>query len=330
VLDARLAAMGSRIGREIRCAHDEEAVGEAVRQLLGEGFDPVFVFGASAIVDRRDVVPAGIVRAGGEIVHFGMPVDPGNLMLIGRAGAVPVLGMPGCARSPRHNGFDFVLARILAGLEVAREDVMRLGAGGLLKAARVAALILAAGRSSRMGEMNKLLAEIDGKPMVARIADAALASEAQPVIVVTGHEAEKIREALAGRGLRFVHNPDHAEGLSTSLRAGIGALPESADAAVVCLGDMPDITPSQIDKLIAAFDPGEGRTICVPIFAGKRGNPVRWGAEYFPQMCELMGDAGAKHLIGEHADAVCEVAMPDDASLRDIDTPEELERRRQS
>lgn len=348
VLDARLAAMGSRIGHEIRCAHDEEAVGEAVRQLLGEGFDPVFVFGASAIVDRRDVVPAGIVRAGGEIVHFGMPVDPGNLMLIGRAGAVPVLGMPGCARSPRHNGFDFVLARILAGLEVTREDVMRLGAGGLLKeiatrpqpresasaarpaAARVAAIILAAGRSSRMGEINKLLAEIDGKPMIARIADAALASEAQPVIVVTGHEAEKIREALTGRGLRFVHNPDHAEGLSTSLRAGIGALPESADAAVVCLGDMPDITPSQIDKLIAAFDPGEGRTICVPVFAGKRGNPVLWGAEYFPQMCELMGDAGAKHLIGEHADAVCEVAMPDDASLRDIDTPEELERRRQS
>lgn len=350
VLAARLASMGSRLAKEIRCAHDETAIAAAVSQALGEGFSPVLVFGASAITDRCDVVPAGIAKAGGEILHFGMPVDPGNLMLLARHGATPVLGLPGCARSPKLNGFDFVLARLLAGLEVGREDMMRMGAGGLLKeiatrpqprdkprdglrpakptAPRVAALILAAGKSSRMGAANKLTLQIGGKPMVAHAVDAALASAASPVIVVTGHGDHDVRAALADRPVRFVHNPDYAEGLSTSLRAGAAALPHDIDAVAVCLGDMPDIEATHIDRLIAAFDPDEGRTICVPTFAGKRGNPVLWGARYLPEMRDLKGDIGAKHLIGEHEDAVCEVPMPDDAPLEDIDTPEALERRR--
>lgn len=347
VLDARLAAMGSRIGKELRCAHDEAEVAAAVKALLAEGFAPVLVFGASAITDRRDVVPAGIAAAGGEIVHFGMPVDPGNLMLLARKGDVPVLGLPGCARSPALNGFDKVLSRLLADVEVTRADIMRMGAGGLLKeiatrpqprdgaripakpaAPGIGALVLAAGKSSRMGAANKLTAEVDGAAMVARVVDAALKSGAKPVIVVTGHQDNEVRAALKGRDVQFVHNPDYAEGLSTSLRTGAKALPDGLDAVVVCLGDMPDITARHIGRLAAAFDPDEGRTICVPTFSGKRGNPVLWGAAFFAELQTLKGDTGAKHLIGEHADAVCEVPMPDDASLRDIDTPEDLAKRR--
>lgn len=350
VLAARLAAMGSELAKEVRVAHEAAAVAEAVRTALAEGYSPVLVFGASAIADRRDVVPAGIVAAGGEILHFGMPVDPGNLMLLARHGQTPVLGLPGCARSPKLNGFDWVLARLLAGLEVTREDVMRMGAGGLLKeiasrpqpreggitsaiakplAPRIAALVLAAGRSSRMGATNKLTAEIDGQPMVARAVDAALSSGARPVIVVTGHEDDAVRAALADRDVTIVHNPDYAQGLSTSLRAGISELPGDTDALLVCLGDMPDVKPSHIGRLMAAFDPEEGRTICVPTFGGKRGNPVLWGAQYLAEMRELKGDVGAKHLLGEHPEAVCEVAMPDAATLEDIDTPEEMQRRRE-
>lgn len=351
VLSARLAAMGSRIGKEVRCAHDDAEVAKAVAGLLAEGFSPVLVFGASAITDRRDVIPAGIVAAGGEIVHFGMPVDPGNLMLLARKGDTPVIGLPGCARSPALNGFDRVLSRLLAGIEVTRSDIMRMGSGGLLKeiatrpqprdgsrpsksdvakpaAPRIAALVLAAGKSSRMGPTNKLTAEVDGVAMVARAVEAAFKSGASPVIVVTGHQDNQVRDALKSRDVQFVHNPDYADGLSTSLRAGARALPADIDAAVICLGDMPDVTAAHIGRLVAAFDPDEGRTICVPTFAGKRGNPVLWGASFFAELQTLKGDTGAKHLIGEHADAVCEVPMPDDASLRDIDTPEELARRR--
>ncbi len=345
ILAARLAGMGSELAKEYRVAHEPSAVAAAIRTALAEGYAPVLVFGASAITDRRDVVPAGIGAAGGEIVHFGMPVDPGNLMLLGRHGETPVLGLPGCARSPKLNGFDWVLARLLAGLEVTRRDVMRMGAGGLLKeitsrpqpreggatsvavkplAPRIAALVLAAGRSSRMGAINKLTAEIEGQPMVARSVDAALASGARPVIVVTGHEDNAVRAALADRDVTIVHNPDYAQGLSTSLRMGISELPDDTDALLVCLGDMPDVKPSHIGRLMAAFDPEEGRTICVPTFGGKRGNPVLWGAQYLGEMRELKGDVGAKHLLGEHPEAVCEVPMPDEAIFKDIDTPEAL------
>ncbi|MGV8996212.1 MAG: NTP transferase domain-containing protein [Parvibaculaceae bacterium] len=342
ILDARLATMGSHIAREIRVPHTEADVAAAVSALITEGCSPVFVIGASAITDRRDVVPAGIVASGGTIDHFGMPVDPGNLMLLARNGTTPVLGLPGCARSPALNGFDWVLARLLANVPVTRADIMRMGAGGLLKeistrpqpreggplqkpaAPRIGAIVLAAGKSSRMGALNKLTAEVDGHAMVARAVDAAQVSGASPVIVVTGHEADLVRATLKDAPVTFVHNPDFAEGLSTSLRVGASALPEDLDAALVCLGDMPDVSPAHLARLMSAFDPDEGRTICVPTFNGKRGNPVLWGAAYFAELQTVKGDTGAKHLIGLHAEAVCEVAMPDDGPLRDIDTPDDL------
>ncbi len=342
----RLEALGSRLEREVRCHHDEAAVAEAVRALLDQGCAPILIFGASAIIDRRDVVPAAIERAGGAVDHLGMPVDPGNLLLLAHCGETPILGLPGSARSPRVSGFDWALRRLLAGLSISRRDLMTLGVGGLLKempgrpqprererpaapadepaAPVVAVLVLAAGQSRRMGRVNKLLAEIDGLPMVARVVDAALASRAASVIVVTGHEGGKVRAALEGRAVRFADNPDYAQGLSTSLRRGVAALDPGVDGALVCLGDMPRVEPQHIDKLIAAFDPAEGRTICVPTRTGKRGNPVLWGAEFFAEMQHVAGDVGARHLIGEHPEAVCEVAIDDEAIFTDIDTPDAL------
>src|SRR5262249_47827061 len=183
---------------------------------LQAGAELVLVFGASAIADRRDVIPAAIEAAGGAVEHFGMPVDPGNLMLIGELAGRPVLGAPGCARSPKENGFDWILARLLAGLPVSRADITGLGVGGLLmeivtrpqpreapreapppERRRIAAIVLAAGRSTRMGS-NKLVAELNGKPLVRIAAEQALASRADPVIVVTGHEPERVEKALAG------------------------------------------------------------------------------------------------------------------------------------
>ncbi len=113
----RLAPAGATIIAERRVPHDEAALAAAIQELLGLGAELVIVFGASAIADRRDVIPAAITDGGGAIEHFGMPVDPGNLLLIGNAGGVPVLGAPGCARSPVENGFDWVLMRLLAGLQ---------------------------------------------------------------------------------------------------------------------------------------------------------------------------------------------------------------------
>lgn len=188
----------------------------------------------------------------------------------------------------------------------------------------VAAIILAAGMSSRMGG-NKLLAAIGGTPMIRRVAAASLAAGMfAPVTVVLGHQREAVRGALAGLPLAFVDNPDFAAGLSTSLKRGIASLPESAEGALVLLGDMPLIGPDILTRLAAAFDPGAGRAICVPVCRGRRGNPVLLGRRFFPEIARLSGDSGARDLIRAHADCLAEIEMRDPAIFLDIDTPEAL------
>jgi molybdenum cofactor cytidylyltransferase len=338
---SRIAPAGAGIVAERRVPHGQQALSRAIDEVFKAGAELVIVFGASAIADRRDVIPAAIKAIGGAIEHFGMPVDPGNLMLIGRLRGQVVIGAPGCARSPKENGFDWVLMRLLAGLPVSRADITGMGVGGLLmeivtrpqprttlpekdkkKDLRVAALVLAAGRSTRMGAINKLIAEIGGKPLVRIAAEQALGSRAKPVIVVTGHERERVEAALAGLPVRFVNNPDYAEGLGTSLKVGIAAVPADADAAIVCLGDMPQVDSQLIDKLLAALDPERGALVVVPIFDGRRGNPVVWSRRFFPDLMSISGDIGARHLIGSYAEAVVEVPVAGAAALTDVDTPE--------
>jgi molybdenum cofactor cytidylyltransferase len=335
----RVAGLTGSMLPAIRCPHAEAPIAAALASLIGQGAELLMIAGASAVVDRRDVAPAAIVAAGGEILHFGMPVDPGNLICIGRIGARPALVLPGCARSPTLNGIDFVLARLFAGLPCGAAEVSRMGAGGLLKEPRplpratagkggarrsVAAVVLAAGRSTRMAPRNKLLvADASGRAMVARVVDNVLASLARPVLVVTGHDAGAVERALAGRPVRFVHAARYAEGLAESLKAGIAAIPEDVSAALVCLGDMPLVAGPLLDRLIAAYD-DEGRSIVAPAFGGLPGNPVLWDRRHFAEIMSLTGDAGARSLLSRHREQVAEIEMGDDAVLRDFDTPESL------
>jgi molybdenum cofactor cytidylyltransferase len=336
----RLAPAGATIIAERRVPHDEAALAASIKELLGLGAELVIVFGASAIADRRDVIPAALEQVGGAIEHFGMPVDPGNLLLIGNAGGVPVLGAPGCARSPVENGFDWVLMRLLAGLKITRTELTGMGVGGLLMEIvtrpqprtnigtdgnrNVAAIILAAGRSTRMGGPNKLLAELGGKALVRIVTEQVLASKAQGVIVVTGHQAAEVQKALRGLKVTFVHNPDFADGLASSVKTGIAAVPADADGAVVCLGDMPLISAHLIDRLIEAFAPDRGNLIAVPVSDGRRGNPVLWSRRFFNELMTLDGDIGARHLIARHSEAVAEVSVEGRGAFLDIDTPQAL------
>lgn len=344
---ARLTALGGSLIGERRVAHETAALTPAIKAALADGADLVLVAGASAILDRRDVIPAAVEAAGGTILQFGMPVDPGNLLLVGRIGTVDVLGLPGCARSPQVNGFDWVLRRLMAGLPADSPAVRSMGVGGLLgeipsrplpraDVARVtaqagappprqiAAVVLAAGRSRRMGTVNKLLIGVDGKPMVRHAVDAALAAGLAPVVVVTGHERDKVAAALSDAPATLVHNPDYADGLSSSLRAGLGALPSEAEGALVCLADMPRVSAAELKRLAGAFEPREGRAIIVPTRRGKRGNPVLWARQFFAEMRAVAGDVGARHLIGAYPELVAEIEMEGDGVLTDIDTPQAL------
>ena len=322
--------------------HDEAALAAAIKELLGLGAELVIVFGASAIADRRDVIPAAITEIGGAIEHFGMPVDPGNLLLIGSAGGVPVLGAPGCARSPVENGFDWVLMRLLAGLKVTRAELTGMGVGGLLmeivtrpqprtvadiEANRnVAAIVLAAGRSTRMGGPNKLLAELDGKKLV-RIVDRAGAG-------LEGDRGDR-RHRPSGRSGRAGAGGPQGEirpqsgfrrrACQSRSRPASRRCRPMPTARVVCLGDMPLIDAQLIDRLIEAFAPDRGHLIAVPVSDGRRGNPVLWSRRFFRELMTLDGDIGARHLIAKHAEAVAEVPVEGDSAFLDIDTPQALE-----
>jgi molybdenum cofactor cytidylyltransferase len=339
VMGERLAPAGAMIAADIRVPHQEEPLAQA---LVAEAADAdlIIVFGASAITDRRDVIPKALLAAGGRIEHLGMPVDPGNLLLVGEIGGKPVVGAPGCARSPKENGFDWVLQRLLAGIPVKKPDIQAMGVGGLLMEivsrpqprapshaalAPVAGLVLAAGRSTRMGEANKLLLPVRGKPMLRHAVAAQLASTAQPVLVVTGHQHGEVEAALAGLDVIVLPNPDFAEGLATSLRAGIAAVPESAPGVIVSLGDMPNVTGPVLDRLAQAFADAPDALAVVPTLLGQRGNPVLLSRALFPAVAQLTGDQGARRLLEEAGDAVVEVPLDDPAIALDVDTPEALQ-----
>ncbi|TWB18477.1 molybdopterin molybdochelatase /molybdenum cofactor cytidylyltransferase [Nitrospirillum amazonense] len=338
VTEARLAQVGGTLVAERRLAHDAAAVAGALANLSSLNLDLLLVIGASAITDRRDVLPTGIVQAGGEVQHFGMPVDPGNLMLLARLGEVPVLGLPGCARSPRINGFDWILQRVATGLEVTPAEIMGMGVGGLLtdipsrpmprqRAVPVAAgfpvttLVLAAGSARRMGA-NKLLADYAGQPLVRHAVTAALAANPGRVTVVLGHQAAAVRTALRGLDVRFIEAVDHAQGLSASLKAGLAGAAGGA-GVLVCLGDMPRVTADTHRRLLARFTAAAGRAIVVPVAEGRRGNPVLWPADLVPAMAGITGDQGARGLLAIHADRVVEVPADGGVHL-DVDTPDAL------
>lgn len=350
---ARLSALGSNLVSAVTVVHEVAAVAVALAEHYTAGCNPILVLGASAIADRRDVIPAAIERLGGEVVHFGMPVDPGNLLLLARIGTTRVIGLPGCARSSKPNGFDWVLQRLLAGLSVGSEEIMAMGVGGLLNevAGRplprqratmpeprsaptaanafdesspapwspVAALVMAAGRGNRFGAEGKLLARFRDQPLVLAAVNAGLQSRASPVVVVAGYQRAGLAAALAGLPIQFLNNPDYADGLSTSLRAGLAALPETIEAVVVLLGDMPLVRAAHVDRLIAAFEKAGNEGIFVACHDGRRGHPVLWPRRYFTALAALRGDRGGRDMLIEHAAMVHEIDVGDGAVLVDVD-----------
>ncbi len=341
MLQERARVLGSEIEFDEICEHHEDEITAAVVRSLKKKPDLLLLLGASAIQDREDVIPKGIVNAGGKVEHFGMPVDPGNLLLLGRYENTRILGLPGCVRSPKRNGFDFVIERLAAGVEVTSADIQGMGTFGILTepsrrpvrrtlvktdtqvtpGKRIFAVVLAAGQSLRMGKENKLFLKLGEGSVIQKVIENLGNSKIDGILVVTGHEEDIVREELKGRTVRFVHNPEYKRGLSTSLRTALAALPKNVSGVLVCLGDMPFVDSALINKLIKAYDPVREHSICLPVYQGKFGNPVLWDKKYFQEMMEVRGDVGAKHIIGDYQQYVVEVEVDNASVVQDIDTP---------
>ena len=187
------------------------------------------------------------------------------------------------------------------------------------------AVVPAAGMSARMGR-NKLLMHFHGKSLVEHAVDTLFASEIDEIIVVLGHESEAVRRRLAGKRVRFVENPDYREGLATSVRAGIKIVSPDADGIMIYLADQPLLEPAEINLLVHAFARAKdaGKSIVVPFFGDRRGNPVILDQSYREMVLDIAGDIGCRRIIKRHPDQVFAIRMETDHVVRDMDTPEDF------
>lgn len=337
VIRERLTALGLRLRHSEIVDHDIASVTAALRRCQSQ---LVLILGASATSDAHDVCPAGLVAAGGVLTRFGMPVDPGNLLFLGRLDARPVVGLPGCARSPAMNGADWVLERLVCGLDVGDDEISGMGVGGLLKEIpirphprairapspepRVEIILLAAGSARRMRGTDKLLEPVGDACLLRHAAQQALASNAARVHVVLPPDRSERQAALDGLDVDIVTATDAHKGMAHSLVAGMAALSDDADAVIVALADMPEIDAAAHDALIAGFSPESGHEICRAATGdGTAGHPVLFGRRFFENLTEISGDRGARSVLRMAPEYARDIPLPGRAAVTDLDTPED-------
>ena len=340
----RLDVRSAKLTVQERCDHQIQALCDALAKVSLTKPDLILIAGASAISDRCDVIPAAVEQQGGRVSRVGLPVDPGNLLMLAELNGVPVIGLPGCARSPKHNGFDLLLDKIVCRREITDDWLNGLSIGGLLGEVhdrpqprvasaekkvvdnnvqpRIGALVMAAGSSRRTGEKNKLLHTFNAKPMVCSVVESVLASDVAESLIVTGHQSEQLTHAVADYDLPALYCPKHAEGMAYSIATGLSRL-QKYDAVLVCLGDMPHVNTEIINRIISAHKKVDDK-IVVPVYKRMRGNPVLLGRTFFDSLLQHEGDTGARHLIKQYPEKVFELEVDTDSILKDYDTSESL------
>lgn len=349
-LETRLRRLGSYIKTTLRVAHEQAAVQHALDALRVDDVDVIILSGAAAPADTDDVLLAAVRAMDGVIDQFGMPVDPGNLLFTGNLDGVPVIGSPSCARSLSVNGFDYVLNRLAAGLDVSEYYVSTLGMGGLLgeiltrphkresrpggsaivpevdvagdmraSTTYLSGLVLAAGLSRRMGATNKLLVSVDGEPLVRHVVRAALASGLDEVLVVLGHEADAVRACLDDLPVRFVLAERYCDGMGATLAEGMQAVCDASTHCFVLLGDMPFIRAETL-KAMADLAIGDMPDMIIrPFYQDQPGHPVLFPAAFYPAVSGLEGDDGARGIISQYNDALHLMPCDDEGVVIDLD-----------
>jgi len=340
----RLDVRSAELTLQERCDHQVPVLCDELAKVSASNPDLILIAGASAISDRCDVIPAAIEQQGGRVSRVGLPVDPGNLLMFAELNGVPVIGLPGCARSPKHNGFDLLLDKIVCRREITDGWLNGLSIGGLLgevhdrpqprvaseinnsgidaASVQVGAIVLAAGSSQRAGNLNKLLHMYNEKPMICSVVESVLASDVTSSLVVTGYQSEQVTTAIGGYPIPVIHCPRHSDGMAHTIATGLSQL-QKYDAVIVCLGDMPHVSADVINQIISAFDQLVDK-IVVPVYNSKRGNPVLVGRTFFDSLLQHHGDTGARFLMKEYPEKVFEVELDTMSVIKDYDTADAL------
>lgn len=342
----RVNRTGGQLEIVEQCAHHEMQLSELLISMCERRYDIILLLGASAISDTRDVMPAGVVRAGGTITKLGLPTDPGNLLMLAELNGIPIIGLPGCAKSPALNGLDWVLERFAAGLPIDHTSLTKMGVGGLLKEPKgravkrfaepksqqptnqkntcnISVAILAAGQSNRSGASHKLLTKLNGVTVISKTVDVVSSCFDQPPTVVTGHNADEVTQALNGQLCSTSYNEHYADGMGTSLSHAVQEITADNDWLLVCLGDMPFVSEKTFE-LIKSAAKNTSASVIIPTFHGKRGHPVLWHKQHFVALSALSGDVGGKMILQSEGATILEIPTEDPGILIDLDTPEML------
>jgi molybdenum cofactor cytidylyltransferase len=350
VTETRLHQLGCKLISRQRCAHNSVDVAAEIQAARKAGAELILLCGCSAIADRQDILPMAIENAGGQIDQLGLAVDPGNMLLIGHIDSLPVIGMPGCARSPKLNGFDWVLHLLLSDIELSRDELADMAAGGLLMEiasrplprdlavkpaspkAQMSAVVLAAGQSRRMGKINKLTAVVAGKPVIRHVVDTVLEAGLKDIVVVLGYDEQAVSACLEGLPVRFVKNEAFRSGQASSVSAGIAALDNNVSDVMVVLGDMPLLSAALLNNLHHHHmrNPQHEQMISLPVCLKDRerqvGHPVIWGRQFFPDLQALTGDQGGRQIWSDHPAIINQMDVEDATLFLDTDTAEALRR----
>lgn len=189
---------------------------------------------------------------------------------------------------------------------------------------RFAVIVLAAGQSLRFGGTNKLLAKLQNKPLIQHCMEVVTSITPAQIVVVTGHQSEKITPLLDKESVQLVNNSHYAEGMGTSIAAGIKALDDDINGAFICLADMPLIKPDDFFQLSQGFEPDGQHDICVPVFDGQNGHPVLFGRRYFSKLSTLKEDKGARLILAKYSDHINHISCPSKRIRIDIDRPDDI------
>ena len=345
-LISRFGAFGFNIVHTDLCEHSVNSVEKAVRNAIEAKAEVVLVESQEPPLHRDDIVPMGFKEAAGDIDRIGWPVDEGLSLVLGHKNNVTLLGY--CAKDANLAAFDRLL-RFLATKSLPPPDIISslamdgislsrmtkritpeqseasVAVGSLSDSEKIAVVILAAGSSLRMIGTNKLLETINGLPMIEHVVRSALSSQADYVVVVTGHDAKFIEKRLEQYDVKIVRNADYVSGVLGSVQLGLSVLPPDIVGAVVLPADMPAFTEEYIDKLIDAFDFSAKRApVVLPTFNNVRHNPVLWPRDLFKAVKIIPEDAQWVPALIEHSDYIKEVPLKDDLPLIDINTHGDL------
>ena len=334
---------------EYNAGYNQDSVADALQDALGDGYEVIFVLGAARSACRDDVLPGALRKIVDVAACAHLPQIGASDLLLAEKRGTKIIVLPYNYDKIDTSSADRYIKQALFSEKLNPADFVRmipvsLPDGGMLsekyqdsliaakpsgiknKKASVAAIVLAAGIGSRSGR-NKLMVEVEeGVPLFMKAVNAAIASEASPVFVITGYHDEEMAEFLDKVDVNVIYNPAYRSGVKTSLALGLKSVPGFCDGAMIIPADMPNLTGADLNKLIASFKKGQEKQICLFSYKGVKSNPVIWSKALYDKADIVPENAALRPVFMEHADYTNSVELKDVNKLLDINYPSDIEK----